>query len=114
MFLFQGDDVFKEIRDLSGGERARLSLLILFLQGNNFLILDEPTNHLDIPTREVVEEALMNFTGTLLVVSHDRYFLDKVAKRTLVLEPEGVEEYLGNYSYYKAKLKEQQDLAACS
>lgn len=112
MFLFQGDDVFKEIRDLSGGERARLSLLILFLQGNNFLILDEPTNHLDIPTREVVEEALMNFTGTLLVVSHDRYFLDKVAKRTLVLEPEGVEEYLGNYSYYKAKLKEQQDLAA--
>lgn len=112
MFLFQGDDVFKEIRDLSGGERARLSLLILFLQGNNFLILDEPTNHLDIPTREVVEDALMNFTGTLLVVSHDRYFLDKVAKRTLVLEPEGVEEYLGNYSYYKAKLKEQQDLAA--
>ena len=112
MFMFQGDDVFKEIRDLSGGERARLSLLILFLQGNNFLILDEPTNHLDIPTREVVEDALMNFTGTLLVVSHDRYFLDKVSKRTLVLEPEGVEEYLGNYSYYKAKLKEQQDLAA--
>ena len=95
MFMFQGDDVFKEIRDLSGGERARLSLLILFLQGNNFLILDEPTNHLDIPTREVVEDALMNFTGTLLVVSHDRYFLDKVSKRTLVLEPEGVEEYLG-------------------
>ena len=112
MFMFQGDDVFKEIRDLSGGERARLSLLILFLQGNNFLILDEPPNHLDIPTREVVEDALMNFTGTLLVVSHDRYFLDKVSKRTLVLEPEGVEEYLGNYSYYKAKLKEQQDLAA--
>lgn len=114
MFLFRGDDVFKLVKELSGGERARLSLLKLFLQGDNFLILDEPTNHLDIPTREVVEEALMNFTGTLLVVSHDRYFLDKVAKRTLVLQPEGVESYEGNYSYYKEKLNEQRALAAKS
>lgn len=111
MFLFRGDDVFKQVRDLSGGERARLSLLKLFLQGDNFLILDEPTNHLDIPTREVVEEALMGFTGTLLVVSHDRYFLDKVAKRTLVLEPDGIEEFQGNYTYYKDKLKEQAQVA---
>lgn len=111
MFLFRGDDVFKQVRDLSGGERARLSLLKLFLQGDNFLILDEPTNHLDIPTREVVEEALMGFTGTLLVVSHDRYFLDKVAKRTLVLQPEGIEEFQGNYTYYKEKLEEQAQLA---
>ncbi|WP_298705798.1 ABC-F family ATP-binding cassette domain-containing protein [uncultured Veillonella sp.] len=112
MFLFRGDDVFKLVKELSGGERARLSLLKLFLQGDNFLILDEPTNHLDIPTREVVEEALMNFSGTLLVISHDRYFLDKVAKRTLVLGGQHIESYEGNYSYYKEKLNEQKALGA--
>lgn len=112
MFLFRGDDVFKLVKELSGGERARLSLLKLFLQGDNFLILDEPTNHLDIPTREVVEEALMHYTGTILVVSHDRYFLDKVAKRTLVLGEGGLVSYEGNYSYFKEKIKEQAALAA--
>ena len=111
-FLFKGDDVFKLVGDLSGGERARLALLKLFLQGDNFLILDEPTNHLDVPTREIVERALQQFGGTCFIISHDRYFLDQVSTRTLVLENKGFTEYLGNYSYYKEKLKEQQDIAA--
>ena len=111
-FLFKGDDVFKLVGDLSGGERARLALLKLFLQGDNFLILDEPTNHLDVPTREIVERALQQFGGTCFIISHDRYFLDQVSTRTLVLENKGLTEYLGNYSYYKAKLNEQQDIAA--
>ena len=111
-FLFKGDDVFKQVGDLSGGERARLALLKLFLQGDNFLILDEPTNHLDVPTREIVERALQQFGGTCFIISHDRYFLDQVSTRTLVLENKGFTEYLGNYSYYKEKLKEQQDIAA--
>ena len=111
-FLFKGDDVFKLVGDLSGGERARLVLLKLFLQGDNFLILDEPTNHLDVPTREIVERALQQFGGTCFIISHDRYFLDQVSTRTLVLENKGLTEYLGNYSYYKEKLKEQQDIAA--
>ena len=111
-FLFKGDDVFKLVGDLSGGERARLALLKLFLQGDNFLILDEPTNHLDVPTREIVERALQQFGGTCFIISHDRYFLDQVSKRTLVLENKGITEYLGNYSYYKEKLKEQNDIAA--
>lgn len=110
-FLFKGDDVFKLVGDLSGGERARLALLKLFLQGDNFLILDEPTNHLDVPTREIVERALQQFGGTCFIISHDRYFLDQVSTRTLVLEDKGVTEYLGNYSYYKEKLKEQNDIA---
>ena len=111
-FLFKGDDAFKLVGDLSGGERARLALLKLFLQGDNFLILDEPTNHLDVPTREIVERALQQFGGTCFIISHDRYFLDQVSTRTLVLENKGFTEYLGNYSYYKEKLKEQQDIAA--
>ena len=111
-FLFKGDDVFKLVGDLSGGERARLALLKLFLQGDNFLILDEPTNHLDVPTREIVERALQQFGGTCFIISHDRYFLDQVSTRTLVLENKGLTEYLGNYSYHKEKLKEQQDIAA--
>ena len=111
-FLFKGDDVFKLVGDLSGGERARLALLKLFLQGDNFLILDEPTNHLDVPTREIVERALQQFGGTCFIISHDRYFLDQVSTRTLVLENKGITEYLGNYSYYKEKLKEQNDIAA--
>lgn len=111
-FLFKGDDVFKLVGDLSGGERARLALLKLFLQGDNFLILDELTNHLDVPTREIVERALQQFGGTCFIISHDRYFLDQVSTRTLVLENKGLTEYLGNYSYYKEKLKEQQDIAA--
>lgn len=111
-FLFKGDDVFKLVGDLSGGERARLALLKLFLQGDNFLILDEPTNHLDVPTREIVERALQQFGGTCFIISHDRYFLDQVSTRTLVLENKSLTEYLGNYSYYKEKLKEQLDIAA--
>lgn len=111
-FLFQGDDVFTVIDSLSGGEQARLALLKLFLQGPNFLILDEPTNHLDIPTREVLEQALQEFGGTYLVVSHDRYFLDKITQRTLVLENKALTEYLGNYTYYREKVQEAADIAA--
>lgn len=111
-FLFQGDDVFKVVDSLSGGEQARLALLKLFLQGANFLILDEPTNHLDIPTREVLEQALQEFGGTYLVVSHDRYFLDKITQRTLVLEDKKIKEFLGNYTYYREKVREAEERAA--
>ena len=111
-FQFRGDDVFKLVGDLSGGERARVALLKLFLEGRNFLILDEPTNHLDIPTRETVEQALQQFEGTLLIISHDRYLLDAVAKRIIVLEAGGIEEFHGNYSYYKEKLLERSVLAS--
>ena len=111
-FQFRGDDVFKLIGDLSGGERARVALLQLFLEGRNFLILDEPTNHLDIPTRETVEQALQQFEGTLLIISHDRYLLDAVAKRIVVLDNGGIEEFHGNYSYYKEKMLERSVLAA--
>lgn len=102
-FLFRGDEVYKLVGDLSGGEKARLALLKLMLAGANFLILDEPTNHLDIAAREAVEEAIMNFPGTFLTVSHDRYFLDKVANRMVELEDGQLTEYAGNYSYYRDK-----------
>lgn len=105
-FLFRGDEVFKLVGDLSGGERARLALLQLFLKGFNFLILDEPTNHLDIPTREVVERALADYEGTCLIVSHDRYFLDRVANRIIDIEEGKLTEYEGNYSAYKEKIEE--------
>ncbi len=105
MFLFRGDDVFKPVSLLSGGERARLTLLMLFLEKPNFLILDEPTNHLDIPTREIMEQALAAFGGTSLIVSHDRYFLDRVTTRILEMENGKLIEYLGNYSYYREKKK---------
>ncbi len=111
-FQFRGDDVFKLVGDLSGGERARVALLQLFLEGRNFLILDEPTNHLDITTRETVEQALQQFEGTLLIISHDRYLLDAVAKRIVVLDNGGIEEFHGNYSYYKEKLLERLVLEA--
>ena len=111
-FQFRGDDVFKLVGDLSGGERARVALIQLFLEGRNFLILDEPTNHLDIPTRETVEQALQQFEGTLLIISHDRYLLDAVAKRIIVLDNGGIEEFHGNYSYYKEKLLERSVLEA--
>lgn len=109
MFLFRGDDVFKPISLLSGGEKARLSLLLLFLEKPNFLILDEPTNHLDIPTREIMEEAIQAFGGTSLIVSHDRYFLDKVTTRILEMENGTLTEYLGNYSYYREKKKDLEE-----
>lgn len=102
-FLFRGDDVLKLIGDLSGGEKARLALLKLMLTGANFIILDEPTNHLDIPAKEAVEEAIMSFPGTFLTVSHDRYFLDKVANCVLELSTGKLVEYTGNYSYYREK-----------
>ena len=102
-FLFHGDEVFRRIGDLSGGEQARLAFLKLMLTGANFLVLDEPTNHLDIPAREAVEEALMAFPGTFVVVSHDRYFLDKVANTTAELADGVLTEYEGGYSYYRMK-----------
>lgn len=102
-FLFHGDEVFRRIGDLSGGEQSRVAFLKLMLTGANFLVLDEPTNHLDIPAREAVEEALMAYPGTFLAVSHDRYFLDKVANCTLELENGSITEYMGNYSYYLMK-----------
>ena len=102
-FLFYGYDVLRIIGDLSGGEQSRVAFLKLMLTGANFLVLDEPTNHLDIPAREAVEEALMAYPGTFLAVSHDRYFLDKVANCTLELADGKLTEYAGNYSYYLMK-----------
>ncbi len=102
-FLFRGDDVFLPIRSLSGGERARLSLLKLMLSGANLLLLDEPTNHLDIDSKEVFEDALMDFPGTSIIISHDRYLLSKVPTRIMELEAGGIKEYLGRYDYYVDK-----------
>ena len=102
-FLFSGDDVFKSVGDLSGGEKARLSLLKLTLTGPNLLIMDEPTNHLDIPAKEAVEAAILSYPGTYLIVSHDRYFLDKVSDRVLELVDGKLIDYIGNYSYYREK-----------
>ena len=102
-FLFHGDEVLRRIGELSGGEQSRVAFLKLMLTGANFLVLDEPTNHLDIPAREAVEEALMAYPGTFLAVSHDRYFLDKVANCTLELTEDGLTEYTGGYSYYLMK-----------
>lgn len=106
-FLFTGDDVFKLIRDCSGGERGRISLAKLMLSNANFLILDEPTNHLDIDSKEILENALNNYTGTLLYVSHDRYFINQTASRILELENQTLTEYLGNYDYYQEKKAER-------
>jgi len=102
-FLFTGDDVFKEINLLSGGERGRVSLAKIMLGGANFLILDEPTNHLDLFSKEILEEALRDFPGTVLYISHDRYFINSTATKILELHATGVTEYLGNYDYYIQK-----------
>ena len=102
-FLFTDDDVFKQIRELSGGERGRVSLAKLMLSHANFLILDEPTNHLDIQSREILEEALRNYTGTVLYVSHDRYFINQTATRVLDLTGGGLNSYFGNYDDYIEK-----------
>lgn len=99
-FLFQGEDVFKEICKLSGGERSRIALLKLMLSKSNFLLMDEPTNHLDILSKEVLENALANYTGTVLLVSHDRYFLNKVATKIVELKQDCCRQYNGNYAYY--------------
>ena len=102
-FLFTGDDVFKKIGDLSGGERGRVSLAKLMLSNANFLILDEPTNHLDIMSKEILESALNRYTGTVLYVSHDRYFINKTAGRIIELSANTVTNYIGNYDYYLEK-----------
>lgn len=104
-FLFKGDDVFKTIGNLSGGEKGRVMFVKLMLAKNNFLLLDEPTNHLDMASREQLEDALLEYPGTILVVSHDRYFLNKIVDRILVMQPHGMEEYLGNYDDYIEKKK---------
>ncbi|MDU7213739.1 ABC-F family ATP-binding cassette domain-containing protein [Clostridium sp.] len=102
-FLFTGENVFKTINKLSGGEKCRINLLKLMLSRSNLLLLDEPTNHLDILSREALEEAILSYDGTLIVISHDRYFLNKVINRIVELQEEGTTEYLGNYSYYVEK-----------
>ncbi|MEE0930231.1 MAG: ATP-binding cassette domain-containing protein, partial [Acutalibacteraceae bacterium] len=106
-FLFKGDDVFKELSTFSGGERARVALLKLMLAGGNFLLLDEPTNHLDTGSREALENTLNEYEGTLLIISHDRYFINKLADRILYLDKNGITEYLGNYDYFSEKYKEK-------
>jgi len=109
-FLFKGDDVFKIVSNLSGGEKSRLSLLKLMLSKANLLLLDEPTNHLDIISKEALEDALENYDGTILSISHDRYYLNKISSKIIELTPEGVNEYLGNYDYYTSKKELQTSL----
>lgn len=116
-FLFNGDDLYKIVGDLSGGEKGRLSLLKLMTSNANFLLMDEPTNHLDIDSKEVLEDALLNYEGTVLVVSHDRYFLNKVANKIYDMSKDGISPYLGNYDYYlqkKAELEENEDDVSAS
>ena len=108
-FLFTGDDAFKRIGDLSGGERGRVSLAKLMLSEANFLILDEPTNHLDITSKEILENALSHYGGTVLYVSHDRYFINKTATRILDLTGGKLLNYIGNYDYY---LEKREDMMA--
>ena len=112
-FLFTGDDVFKLISALSGGERGRVSLAKLMLSEANFLILDEPTNHLDIVSKEILEQALKHYTGTVLYVSHDRYFINQTATRILELTNQAMVNYIGNYDYYLEK-KRRTDTDLCT
>ena len=107
-FLFTYDQARGIIRSLSGGERSRLQMLLLTLSGPNFLMLDEPTNNLDIPSAEVLEDALEDFEGTVLVISHDRYFLDRVADRIVEIEDSALVEYMGNYSDFQAEKARRQ------
>ncbi len=107
-FLFRGEDVFKSVKSLSGGERARVSLLKLMLSGSNFLMLDEPTNHLDIASKEALEQSFADYSGTMLIISHDRYFINKLADKIYHLTPFGINIYEGNYDYYLEKIKESQ------
>ena len=108
LFLFTGEDVFMPIHTLSGGEKGRVALTKLMLRKDNLLLLDEPTNHLDMDSREVLEDALENFEGTILAVSHDRYFINRFATRVAVLTENGIREYLGNFDDYMAKLQWEQ------
>ena len=110
-FLFSGDDVAKPVNSLSGGEKARLALAKLMMQKCNFLVLDEPTNHLDLDSKEVLENALIDYPGTLLFVSHDRYFINRIATKVVELSQGGAFEYLGDYDYYVEKKQELEELA---
>lgn len=110
-FLFSGDDVLKIVTSLSGGEKARLALAKLMMQKANLLILDEPTNHLDLDSKEILENALIDYPGTILFVSHDRYFINRLATRVIELSTEGLESYLGDYDYYVNKKAEMEELA---
>ncbi|CAM4393203.1 ABC-F family ATP-binding cassette domain-containing protein [Bacillus manliponensis] len=110
-FLFSGDDVLKSVSSLSGGEKARLALAKLMMQKSNLLILDEPTNHLDLNSKEILENALIDFPGTLLFVSHDRYFINRVATKVIELSTDGAQEYLGDYDYYVEKKTEMLERA---
>ena len=109
MFLFKGEDVFKKIGDLSGGEKARIALLKLMLTGANLLLLDEPTNHLDIRSREALESALLNYGGTVLAVSHDRYFINKLSNKIIRFYDDGIKSFDGNYDDYCEKLEEEKN-----
>jgi ATP-binding cassette, subfamily F, member 3 len=109
-FLFSGDDVLKIVTTLSGGEKARLALAKMMLQKSNFLILDEPTNHLDLDSKEVLENALIDYPGTILFVSHDRYFINRIATKVIELDKKGATEFLGDYDYYIEKKLEQEEL----
>lgn len=109
-FLFKDDDVFKKISTLSGGERSRVAILKMILSNANLLLLDEPTNHLDIDSKEVLEEALSNYTGTIFTISHDRYFINTIATKILVLDENGITEYLGNYDYYVDKKRQMSEM----
>ncbi|MDD7306437.1 MAG: ABC-F family ATP-binding cassette domain-containing protein [Peptoniphilaceae bacterium] len=106
-FMFYADDVYRLINELSGGERARISLLKLMLSDCNFILMDEPTNHLDIDSKEILEDAILDYEGSVLIISHDRYFLNKVAVKILEMRNDGMDEYLGNYDYYVKKIKEK-------
>lgn len=109
-FNFYDDDLFKAVGELSGGERARLELLKLMLSKSNFLLLDEPTNHLDIESKEVLEKAIVDYSGTVLTISHDRYFLNKVVNKIWYLEDEKITEFYGNYDYFLEKLNEKNEV----
>ncbi|MBT2690931.1 ABC-F family ATP-binding cassette domain-containing protein [Bacillus sp. ISL-47] len=111
-FLFSGDDVLKTVSTLSGGEKARLALAKLMMQKANFLILDEPTNHLDLDSKEILENALIDYPGTILFVSHDRYFINRITTKVIELSSSGATEYLGDYDYYVEKKQEQEELQA--
>jgi len=108
-FLFKEDDAYKKTEDLSGGEKSRIALINMMLSKANLLLLDEPTNHLDIQSREVLEDALIDYSGTVLVISHDRYFLDRVTTKIARITPEGIDLYYGNYSYYRMKKQQEEE-----